>query len=763
MPLALGATLFVVGLAAVPPIVGAPARQDSERLFQGRAGKALTAKCATCHHGSGAPGGLDLAAMKSAKALATRPGLAEKALLYIRTRHMPPAGSTPLTREELESLSELFESVATDVASGAGAGKVTLRRLNRLEYTNSVRDLLGVEAKLAADFPNDDVGYGFDTIGDVLSMSPLLFEKYIASAEQIAATVVPATAALTVLRQGAELNGPTNSNATPDGELNFFANGTANTAFATSVGQGTLKVALWAMQAGPEPAKAVIRAGGKNFGTIEVKAGRAQPLVVEIPLELSQGQTRVEVSFVNDYYNPSHPDPAQRDRNLILAWVELSQTQTTAQPSAARDRLVAGFDGKGDQDEVARLALARLAERAYRRPITAQERDRVRGVFDRAKKEGADWESAVQAGIVYALSSPSFLFRPETGAGKPDSQGDIALGPYELASRLSYFLWASVPDEALLAAAKDGSISRPDVLSLQVDRMLRDPRSRGLADGFAAQWLLLRKLEIIQPDKATFPAFTPELRSAMAQETLRLFSRVVRGNLPVTEFVASPTTDLNGLLARHYGIEPKTDGWETYTLPPERRLGILGHSSILTVTSNPNRTSPVKRGKFVLEQILGTPLPPPPPDVGVIADDLESVKTLSIRERMARHSKDPSCAGCHRAMDPIGFSLEAFDGIGRVRKVDEGGFPVEKGGDLPDGTKLDGPTGLKRAILDREDEYVRHLGSQLFTYAVGRGPRPEDRAHINGVRDRCLKNGLKMGELVKGVVLSKPFRYRSTR
>lgn len=759
----LSASALVLGLASEPSHRTEPAAQESERLFAQRAGKVIAAKCATCHQGTNPPGKLDLSAMRSAKALAAVPGLAEKALLYVRTRHMPPAGSAPLTQEEVDSVAALFEAVASEAATDAGAGSVTVRRLNRLEYSNSVRDLLGVEAKLAADFPNDDVGYGFDTIGDVLSTSPLLFEKYLASAESIAAEVVPTKATPTVLRQGSDLSGPENSRPTEDGELNLFANGTATTAFSTSQGTGRLRVALWAQQAGPEPAKAAIRVGGQGYGTVEVKSSRSAPLIVEIPLDLKQGETRVDVSFVNDYYNPSHSDPAQRDRNLVVSWVELRQETAAVQGSAARDRLFSGLNATSDPEERARLALARLAERAFRRPLTEPQRKAVRGVFDRARKEGVDWEGAVQAGIVYTLSSPSFLFRPEFGTGKPDAQGDLALDPYELATRLSYFLWASLPDQALLDSAKSGTLTRPEELGKQVERMLRDPRSLGLAEGFATQWLLLRKLAITQPDKKTFPSFSPELRDAMIEETLRLFARVVREDLPVTEFVASATTELDGGLARHYGIEPKSEAWQSYELPPERRLGVLGHASVLTVTSNPNRTSPVKRGKFVLEQVLGTPLPPPPPNVGVIADDSDSVRAFTIRERMSRHLRDPACAGCHRAMDPIGFSLESFDAIGRARKLDEGGFPVERGGDLPDGTKIEGPIGLKRAILAREGEFVRHLGAQLFTYALGRGPRPEDRAHLNAIRDRCLANKLRMGELVRGVVLSKPFRYRTSR
>lgn len=752
-PLPVLASLALLAVAAALPQAAQRPGQSTERLFNAKAKRLIEAKCQPCHQGASSPGGLDFSAWRSAGDAVARPEAAEKALLFVRTRHMPPEGAAPLTKAEAEDLAAFFESAASDAAAGAGAGRVTLRRLNRLEYTNSVRDLTGVVPRLAEEFPNDDVGYGFDTIGDVLSLSPLLLEKYVAAAEAVAAEMVPASVASVQTRLGADLVPPESSRVGEDSELGIFTSAAARTTFRTRPGQGKLKAVLWGQQAGPDPVRARIRVGRRDYGGIDVPGVRAAPTVVEIPLELEAGETPVEVAFLNDYYNPQHPDPAQRDRNLFVVSVELRQEAGPPKETPARRRLMQGVHGTGD--EAAAKALARFAERCYRRPLRPEEAARPAEVFRRAREQGASWEEAVQAGIVYCLSSPLFLFREEAQA----TAGDRPLAPYELAARLSYFLWASVPDDALLAAAADGSLAKPAALKAQASRMLRDPKAKGLVEGFAAQWLQLRKLELHQADPAAFPGFSPELRADMAEETRRLFASVAQGGRPVLDLLSSPTTWLSPRLARHYGIEPKSDGWAEYPVPPSRRLGVLGHASVLTLTSNPNRTSPVKRGKFVLEQILGTPLPPPPPNVGVVPDDPEAVKSGSIRERMERHRKDPSCVGCHRAMDPIGFALEAFDGVGRER-TEDAGRPVERGGELPDGTAIDGPAGLAKAVAARKGEFVRHLGAQLLTYAVGRGMRPEDRRHLDAVRDACLKGKGTFEELVLGVVASPVFTMR---
>jgi mono/diheme cytochrome c family protein len=753
-PLALG-FLAVIGAVAAPR-QDPPPSKETEQAFQGPASAALKQKCAPCHQGAAAPNGADFAKFDARAAVADG-RLSETALLYVRTGHMPPPGSEPLTRAEAEALAGFFESAASDAAAGADAGRVAMRRLNRLEYRNSVRDLLGVEPRLVDEFPSDDVGYGFDTIGSVLTLSPLLLEKYVASAEQAVAEVFPPAAGGVQARTGDRLAAPENSRATDDGELGLFTTSVAATSFRAGAGPGTLVVVLWAQQAGPEVARARVRLGGQVLGVVDVPGTRAQPTRVEFPVELAGGDARCEVGFVNDFYNPSEPDPARRDRNLYIVSVELRQAPGPSGPSPARARLFAGVPGAEGSDEAARGALERLASRAFRRPLAGPDRARVAGVYESARKSGATWEQAVQAGVVYVLCSPSFLFRPEYGVGRADGKGNRRLGPYEIASRLSFFLWASIPDEALLKAAGEGKLADPKGIEAEVERMLRDAKSRGLAEGFASQWLQLRKLEIHQADQAVFPGFGADLRADMAEESLRAFAKIVRENRPATDFFESSRAELSGRLARHYGLEPKGEGWAEYELPPDRRLGLLGQAAVLTVTSNPNRTSPVKRGKFVLEQILGTPLPPPPPDVGVIPDDEAAVLAGSIRERMERHAKDPSCAGCHRAMDPIGFALEAFDGVGRRRTMD-GSRPVEQGGELPDGTRIEGPEGLRRALLARKGEFVRHLGSQLLTYGTGRGMRTQDRRHLDQVRDQCLAKGGRIGDLVKAVATSEPFR-----
>jgi hypothetical protein len=755
LPLAAGAAGLAV--CAALPQQQAVASPATRKAFSGRARAVIAAKCSPCHQGAAPAGGLDLASWQSGAEAVASPATSEKALLYVKTRHMPPEGSVPLTKGEAAALAEFFESAATDAASGAGAGRVTIRRLNRLEYVCSVRDLTGVVPTMAEEFPNDDVGHGFDTIGDVLSLSPLLLEKYVASAEAVAAEMVPAAVGKLQRRTGGEMTAPDHSRVGEDSELGLLTTSVARTSFRTAPGPGTLRAVLWADQAGPEAARARIKVAGKDYGAFDVPGTRARPTEVEVPLELDAGETVVEIGFLNDFYDPRSTDPGQRDRNLYIGSLELSQRGSAPVMTEAKRRFLAGFAGEGDA--LAGQALERLARRAFRRPLRDSEQGRATGVYRSALRAGASWEEAVQAGIVYCLTSPSFLYREEPPPQGGKEKGDRPLGPYELASRLSYFLWASIPDEELLQAAQDGSLARPEVLRAQAGRMLRDPKSSGLVEGFATQWLQLRKLELHQADPKAFPTFTRELRADMAEESRRLFESVAREGRPVTDLLASPTTWLSPRLARHYGVEPSSEGWAEYTVPADRRFGILGHAAFLTVTSNPNRTSPVKRGKFVLEQVLGTPLPPPPPNVGVIPDSPDAARSGSIRERMERHRKDPSCVGCHRAMDPIGFALEAFDAVGRLR-TEDAGRPVEKGGELPDGTKVEGPAGLQRVLLARKPEFVRHLGAQLLTYAVGRGMRPEDRKHLDAVRDACLRSKGRFEDLVHGVVTSPVFRMR---
>jgi hypothetical protein len=365
-------------------------------------------------------------------------------------------------------------------------------------------------------------------------------------------------------------------------------------------------------------------------------------------------------------------------------------------------------------------------------------------------KNGESFEKCIQIGVVAILCSPNFLFRVE----KPT---DGLLSSYEVATRLSYFLWSSMPDEELFNLAAKNELQRPAVLASQVDRMLKDPKSRALADNFAGQWLQTRKLSEIGRDQKQFPAFTDAMRQEMATETRLFFQHVVASDASVLDFIEGDYSFVNADLAQLYGI-PNVQGKEFRRVSlPKGRSGVLTQASVLTVTSNPTRTSPVKRGKWILENILGAPTPPPPPDVGVLKDDAASVAVATVRERLEQHRKDPMCASCHLQMDGLGFALENFDAVGVWRNRD-GNFVVDASGTLPDGSKFTGPIELRDVLMKRKNEFVRCLAEKMTTYAIGRGLESYDDSSIERMVAEVSGGQYKFSSLVKAIVLSDTFR-----
>jgi hypothetical protein len=754
----LSGAALVAGLVA--PSLPEPAQDSAlEAEFTKKARPLLNQFCVPCHTGEGAAGGLDVAAWKTAADVLRSAGKSSRAIEYLQSRHMPPDGALQPSAAERATLVKFFQRTADEECRLADSGRVTVRRLNRSEFRRSVRDLLYVDLPLTEDFPNDDVGYGFDNIGDVLSLSPLLMEKVMLAAERAAAAAVPAAANRTKLYDASDIAQPERGRATEDGEMVLFANDTAavNHDFGGG-GQFRVKVRAWGQQAGPEVVKCRIEILGRSK-TLDVPGTREKPDSFEFPLDAPPGLGRIAVSFINDYYQPEAPDPRQRDRNFTLSSIEIiGPLNATAPMTEARRKLFEGLAGNPAQQ--APKALARLAERAYRRPLKPGEADGVVRVYARVREVGGTFEEGIQAGIVAVLCSPHFLFRPESAAGATVAGKGEPLDDFALATRLSYFLWSSVPDATLLDLARAGKLRDPKTLEAQAIRMLQDPKAVALTEDFAGQWLLLRKLREHQPDPKAFPGFDDALRASMVREVELLFERIVREDAPVTRFLDSDTTTVDSRLAAVYGMPDPGPGWKTVKWPDANRRGLLGTAGFLAVTSNPNRTSPVKRGKYVLEQLLGSPLPPPPPDVGVVPDDAKAMAEAPLRERMERHRKDPACAVCHRAMDPIGFALENFDGAGKWRTTD-GQHPIDASGDLPDGSKFDGPAELRAVLLSRRGQFVNNLAERLLTYALGRGMRPQDRCHVEDVAARATQGGLKFSAFVRGVVTSDAFRYRS--
>jgi len=723
----------------------------------------LKSFCAGCHSGKTGSGGFSIDSYKNLDAIISGQAKWDLAARHVRTKHMPPVGQKQPNDAQRTAFVSWVERMIADNCEIADAGRVTIRRLNREEYNNTVRDLLGVNLRPADDFPSDDVGYGFDNVGDVLTISPLLMEKYLWAAERLARAAIRVDEPRSLIFEMSKAPLPQGASLTDDGEMNMFARAT-HVIRHEQKGNGSyrLRIVAWGQQAGPEPCYLRVDHNGKPLQQFTVSQTAEKAGTFEVPVDLLDGNNTFSLTFLNDYYNPDDPNPKNRDRNLILRSVELFGPIVANTPlPESHKRIITVYPQGGSDREAARTVLSNFASRAYRRPATPAEVDRLMQIYLKVRSQGDAYEKAIQVCVTAVLVSPHFLFRVELDQNPSGTATQQDVGDFELASRLSYFLWSTMPDEALTSLAKQGKLRDPAVLSTQVDRMLKDPKARALADNFAAQWLQLRKLETLSPDPKLFAGYSEQLKQSMIMETKLFFQAIVTENRPITEFLHADYTYVNPLLAKHYGLPPtNTQGFQRVSLAGTERGGLLTHASVLTVTSNPNRTSPVKRGKWVLEEILGAPPPPPPPDVGVLPDDVKVIAEKSIRERLEAHRKNPACANCHQSMDAIGFSLENFDAVGAFRTQD-GVFAVDNRGDFPDGTTFRGSKELKAILLKRKSDFTRCLAEKMLVYATGRGLRTADNCIVDEIVKSTTADSLKMQTLIKSVVLSDAFRKRS--
>lgn len=713
--------------------------------------------CISCHQGNDSPAGINLAKFKTEASVKADLATWERISRAMSSGSMPPKGMPAPTKTQRQAVSEWIERTISADCKLAEPGRVTIRRLNREEYNNTIRDLIGLDMRPADDFPSDDVGYGFDNIGDVLSISPLLMEKYLDAAEKISKQAIYIPGAKSATYQAEEHGGSVN------GEFaGILSHGAI--AFDHQFAPGLYKIKIRAFQdkAGPDDAKMVIKVGGKTVQRFDVSALRRSPMFYEAPLTADGGKQKISVEFINDYYLPANP-AGPRDRNLWIDYVEVTGPLggTFSMPATHR-RIIPGEPPVGKERDYARKVLGNFASKAYRRPAAPEEVERLMHVFDLAMKYKEPFERGIQLGVQATLVSPHFLFRAEIDP-KTNPTASRNLNGYELATRLSYFLWSSTPDDRLLSLAASGSLAKPQILNQEVKRMLKDPKAKALADNFAEQWLTLRRLANVNPDPKQFPTFTKQLKDSMAEETKLFFNDVVTNDRSVLDFIDGKFTYVNALLAKHYGL-PGTFGQEfkKVSLVGTNRGGVLSHASVLTVTSNPTRTSPTKRGRWVLEQILGTPPPPPPPGVDVLADEHKVNSAKTLREKMMVHQSDPNCFSCHSKMDPLGFGLENYDAIGGWR-TSEGNVPVDSSGVLPDGTKFSGPTQLKVLLMKDKDQYMKSLSEKMLTYGLGRGVSFEDRCHIDTIALQTAKSGYKFSALVIAIVNSDPFKKRQTK
>lgn len=728
--------------------------------------------CVSCHSGDMPSAGVSLGEYKTqAQALKARTTW-DKVAETVGSKHMPPEGMPQPTQAERDKLINYVQGAMSQADCRVlEPGAVTMRRLNRSEYNNSVRDLLGVDARPADEFPSDDVGYGFDNIGDVLSISPLLMEKYLNAARKAARAAIAAPedrdAAQPIKYIASRFTG---AGEPGEGGWTISSAGEAGVDYAfPGVGEYVLHAIAFEQHAGPDNAEMSFKVGGNVVKNVRVRAREGNAGLYEATVRIDKpGTQRVTLSFNNDYYDVDNKDEKLRgDRNLVLQSLEVIPRgvvvpRRAAPPTQARlVRVLPVNETEPAKDKATRANIAAFLPHAYRRPVTPAEVDRIARISASARKSGASFERGMQIALQAAMVSPNFLFRAEAApeAGKTKR----ALTGFELASRLSYFLWSSSPDDELMRVAASGKLNTPAVLEAQAMRMMHDPKSRALADNFAGQWLQLRKLQTVTPDTEKFKTFTPDLRKAMQSETELYFNAIVNEDRSVLEFLDSDWTYMNETLARHYGnTEVMGPQFRKVKLRSGRRGGVLTQASVLTVTSNPTRTSPVKRGKWVMENILGTPPPPPPPNVAPLADDKAKkgeVLAGTLRQRLELHRKDPACASCHKRMDPIGFGMENYDPIGAWRNEDAG-MAIDTSGTLPDGSKFDGPTGLKKYLVGKKGQFVHAFSERMLTYAMGRGFEGSDRCNIDAVASQVSKGNYKFSALVRAVVTSEPFRFK---
>lgn len=707
----------------------------------------LERRCFECHAGEKHKGGLDLG--QFADEAAARADAATWKLVRARVAagEMPPPRAPRLESGEVDLLLDWIDSVP---GAGKPPGRSVLRRLNRREYENSVRDLLGVDFDGRERLPADDVGAGFDVLGSVLSLPDSALEKYLQAAESIAARAVIAEDPEHPPR---ERHGPAHLEGGAHPARSAFRALSSNGPVWFDIvlpreGDYVVRARAFGQQAGPERVQMALEAGTKQLARVEVAAVREAPAEYAARAHLPGGQQRISASFLNDYYKPDDPDPRQRDRNLFVEWLEIEgPLDAPIVSSFQRDEL------GGLSEQNLRATLERLASRAWRRPALAPDVERLLSL---SRPDQAPF-LRLRAALVGILGSPRFLFRLEPDP--PDAApGSLRrLDGWELATRLSYFLWSSTPDAQLFELAARGALDDDVVLARELERMLADPRAGELVRGFALQWLELEPLSRAAPDSARFPRFDADLRDSMRAETLAFVEAVLRERRPLSELLDADFGFVDERLAQLYGL-PGVRGSELrrVRLDRARRGGLLGQASVLTVTSNPTRTSPVKRGKWILEVLLDAPPPPPPPGVGVLEDTARKLADATLRQKLELHRAKPECAVCHDRLDPLGLALENYDAIGAWRESEEG-RPIDSSGVLPDGRRIRGRGELVAALLS-DGALARSIARRLMVYALGRELGSDDERALRGIVARLGTPRATLYDVLREIVLSQPFR-----
>lgn len=740
--------------------------------YEAMAGPLVEQFCLDCHSGDAPDAGLGLHLIETGDAFQRDRAEWKKIVQRLRAGDMPPKDYDAPTDDQRTALVEWIETRLDqfDCSVPQDPGWVTLRRLNRDQYRNTIRDLLYVDYEPSDIFPPDDLAYGFDNNADALSLTPGLLDKYLDAARTISgrSMLVPELVSDKVRDipkdswEGGQANGEAGRELWANGSFEFEHE-------FPKAGRYWMRVRVSGDQVGDEPVRMGVIEGSRTVQTLDVHAPRDEWEHFAIAMDVKKGKQRLGVSFLNDWYQNGD------DRNLLVERIEIVGPADEVLSAAPRAHQ-RWFSDSPSPDEwrdnkkwkpAVRKSLNRFVSTAFRRPVPQKQLDRLVELIDSRRNAGDTYERAMQSALEATLISPRFLFIGNIDQPLPaqeESERGYEVDDYELASRMSYFLWSSMPDTTLLRLARAGELRTQ--LPQQLDRMLRDRRAEQFSKHFTGQWLGTRLLVDLVPDESQFDSFDQPLRTAMAREAEMLMADIVRSNQPITTLLDADFTYLNARLAEHYGI-PGVQGNHFRRVELAKlgsfagvRGGVLTMAGVLAATSNPDRTSPVKRGKWVLGELLAAEPPAPPPGIESLEEvQKHSAEKLSVREQMARHRADPSCAVCHEQMDAFGLALENYDLVGRWR-TEDGVGKVDASSTLPSGERVDGVEGLQSVLLARSDDFRKCLTEKLLTYALGRGLEYYDECAVRDISRRTKDDGDKMRTLLLAVIESPPFQER---
>ena len=732
--------------------------------------------CLSCHNDRLKSGGLTLAGVDPS-AIGENTALWEKIVRKLQAQAMPPPGvprpdGATTTAFVAGAVRELDRLAAERLNPGRTEA---MHRLSRTEYQNAIRDLLELDLDMSDLLPPDDQSYGFDNIAGVLGLSPALLDRYIGAAQKIsrlAMTAPPRSPVAETFRvrsdqaQDEEIEGaPFGTRGGTLVRYTFPVDAEYRIAFDTSASSDR----VFAFDGTTH--QLVVLIDGLRVGDFTVGRRRASDGPLEVRVPVTAGTHTVIVTFVRKTSAEVETlrQPFERPYGGLAPRVDAvtvtgpySISKAAQEPPSRRRILVCRPDGPSKEPSCAASIARTLARRAFRRTVTETDMNALLAAYNDGRTRG-DFDAGVEAMLRRVLASPDFLFRIERDPLSVPAGSVYRISGLELASRLSFFLWSSPPDDDLLDAAERGTLHQPAVLERQVRRMLADSRSTTLVTSFAAQWLKLRKLDAAVPNEFLFPNFDDTLRTALRRETELFFENLIREDRSVLDLLASDYTFVNERLARHYGItNVYGNRFRRVSLPPGGpRGGLLGQGSILLVTSYATRTSPVQRGKWILENLLGMPPAPPPPNVPELKEKTDSGRVLSGRERMAQHRANPVCASCHQLMDPLGLALENFDATGSWRARDESGQPIDASGSLPgSGATFSGPFELREVLRARSDLFLLAMTEKLLTYALGRGVEPFDASAVRRIVRDARADDYRFSSLVLGIARSVPFQMR---